>query len=118
MASIPTDVLDLFDVLLPTALARSPEKARDLDTILCFKIEGSGEWLIDCSRASIQPTCMKGSSDGARCTVEITSHDFASMLSDPNVGMQLYLQKKLRLSGDPIHAQKIAPLFDLLRASP
>jgi len=113
--TVPTDASDLFDRLVPAALARSPEKARAIDTILCFKIEGSGDWTIDCSREATPPTCVKESSARARCTVEIASGDFAAMLSDPNVGMQLYFQKRLRLSGDPTHALKIAALFDLVR---
>jgi hypothetical protein len=118
MATIPTDAHDLFDHLLPAALTHSPQKAREIDTTLCFKIEGSGDWTIDCSRAVAAPTCLPGSAAGARCTVEMASSDFLAMLSDPNVGMQLYYQKKLRISGDPTHALKIAALFDLLRAAP
>ena len=118
MATIPADVHDLFDRLVPAALTHSPAKARELDTILCFAIEGSGDWTIDCSRAVALPTCAQGRSASARCTVEIASSDFSAMLSDPNVGMQLYFQKNLRLSGDPTHALKIAALFDLLRSAP
>lgn len=111
--TIPTSAPDIFDRLLPEALARDPDWARELDTILCFKI-GDSAWTIDCSRAAASPTCTQGSSDNARCTVEIDSVNFLAMLSDPNVGMQLYFQKKLRLSGDPMHALKIAPLFSLI----
>jgi hypothetical protein len=114
---LPVSADALFDRLLPAALLRSPAKAQDLDTILCFKIEGGGDWTIDCLRTTPAPTCTRGASDKAQCTVEMTDADFTAMLSDPNVGMQLYFQKKLRLAGDPMHAIKIAPLFELLRPS-
>jgi hypothetical protein len=114
---IPTSAPDLFNRLMSEALARHPDRAREIDTILCFKI-GDGAWTIDCSRAAVSPTCTQGSSDKARCTVEIDSTNFLAMLSDPSAGMQLYFQKKLHLSGDPAHALKIAPLFELLRPLP
>jgi alkyl sulfatase BDS1-like metallo-beta-lactamase superfamily hydrolase len=114
MLLIPTSAQDLFDRFLPNALERAPAKARELDTTLCFKIEGIGDWTIDCSGASV-PTCLKGSSDNARCTVEIAGSDFAEMLANPKVGMELYYKGKLRISGDPNQARKIAALFDLAR---
>lgn len=114
--SILKNAADLFDRLLPEALTRSPERARALDTILCFKIEGGGDWTIDCSQDAPSPTCTRGISEKALCTVEIRSGDFLAMFSDPNVGMQLYFQKKLRLSGDSAHALKIVLLFELAQA--
>jgi len=114
--AIPSSAPDLFDRLVPEALARYPERAREIDTILCFKIEGGGVWTIDCARgAAVPPTCVQGHAGNVRCTIEIDNANFLAMLSDPNVGMQLYFQKKLKLSGDPAHALKIAPLFELLR---
>lgn len=118
MPIVPKDTADLFDRLLPEALLHGPDRARAIDTILCFKIEGDGDWTIDCSKDAEAPTCTRGVSERSRCTVEIGSRDFLSMLSDPNVGMQLYFQKRLRLSGDPAHATKIAPVFELVQALP
>jgi uncharacterized protein YozE (UPF0346 family) len=106
---------DLFEHLLPEALVRSPERAQAINTILCFQIEGYGDWTIDCSRTSSPPTCIRGRSKSACCTVEISGSGFVAMLSDPNVGMQLYFQKKLRISGDLSHAIKIASVFELVR---
>lgn len=104
-------VVDLFDRLLPEALCGDPDGAQVLDTVLCFKIKGAGEWTIDCSKAS----CIRGASDRSRCTVELEAGDFVSMLFDPNAGMRLFFQKKLRISGDASQVVKIAPLFDLAR---
>ncbi len=35
------------------------------------------------------------------------------MLSDPQAGMQLYFQGKLKVSGDPMLATKLQQFFDL-----
>jgi len=120
MPSVPKDTSDLFDHLIPEALTKSPDRARALDTIFCFKILGEGDWIIDCSRDAEPPMCGRGdvtaSNREPHCTIEIGSVDFASMLSDPNVGMQLYFQKRLRISGDSSHATKIASVFELVQA--
>lgn len=115
---IPKDAQDLFDRLVPEALLRAPERARQLDTVLCFKIVGDlgGTWTIDCSQARPAPTCTSGAVEGAaRCTVEVSRDDFQAMLLDPKVATQLYGQGKLRIAGDPMHAPKIAALFDIVR---
>jgi hypothetical protein len=39
------------------------------------------------------------------------------MLTDPNAGMQLYFQGKLRVSGDPMLAMKLQQFFDLARGA-
>ncbi len=106
-------VVGLFDRLMPEALAKNPERARLVDTILCFKIEGAGDWIVDCSRGTARPTCVRGVSSDALCTVEISVRGFASMLSDPNAGMKLYFNKELRLLGDTLQVTKIPLIFDL-----
>ena len=61
------------------------------------------------------PSCTRGDSGKAQCTVEVASDDFKTMLSDPNAGMQLYFQGKLRVSGDPMLAMKLQQLFEIAR---
>ena len=107
-------VVNLFNCLMPQALMKNAERAQAIDTILCFKIEGSGEWTIDCSNETPLPTCTRGVSNRALCTVEIEIEGFVAMLFDPNAGMKLYFQKKLRLSGDLAQAPKVAALFELV----
>ena len=108
-----SEVTALFEHLLPDALTLHSERARAIDTILCFQLEGCGDWTIDCK--SDPPTCARGRSEDTYCSVEISGRDFAAMFSDPNVGMQLYAQSKLRISGDLNHASKIAEVFELIR---
>jgi uncharacterized protein YozE (UPF0346 family) len=109
-------VVDLFDRLMPEALMNNPGHAQEIDTILCFKIEGAGEWTLDVSKGMPSSTCTRGVSKRALCTVEIGVDGFGSMLSDPNAGMKLYFQKRLRIFGDLTHVPKIALVFELALA--
>ena len=115
MATLPTNASELFDVLVPKGLEQFPDKARELNAVYLFKItgDGGGEWTVDTTAAT--PSCTKGDSGKAQCTVTVAHDDFKTMLADPNAGMQLYFQGKLRVSGDPMLAMKLQQLFDLAR---
>jgi putative sterol carrier protein len=86
-----------------------------VNAIYVFKIlgEGGGEWTVDCTAQP--PTCTRGISPKAQCTVEVQHADFKTMLGDPNAAMQLYFQGKLRVSGDPMLAMKLQQLFEIAR---
>jgi putative sterol carrier protein len=92
---------------VPEGLKRFPDKAREVNAIYCFKIagEGGGDWTVDCT--ADPPTVVKGDTGAGQCTIEVTHDDFKSMLADPNAGMQLYFQGRLRVSGDPMLAMKL-----------
>ena len=116
MASMPTSAQEVFDNLVPQGLSAYPDKARELNAIYCFKVtgDGGGEWTVDTT--ANPPSCVKGDSGKAQCTVEVSHDDFKAMLADPNAGMQLYFQGKLRVSGDPMLAMKLQQLFDLAKS--
>ena len=113
--TMPKDAQDLFDNLVPAGLQQYPDKARELNAIYCFKIsgDGGGEWTVDCT--ANPPTCAKGDSGKAQCTIEVAHDDFKTMLADPNAGMQLFFQGKLRVAGDPTLAMRLQQLFELAR---
>jgi hypothetical protein len=118
MATLPKDAQELFDNLVPEGLKQHPDKARELNAIYCFKVAGDasgqgGEWTVDLT--ADPPTCIRGDSGKAQCTVEVSNEDFKTMLGDPNAGMQLYFQGKLRVSGDPMLAMKLQQLFEIAR---
>jgi putative sterol carrier protein len=115
MAQMPKDAADLFDNLVPEGLKQFPDKARELNSIYCFKVtgDGGGEWTVDTTIDP--PSCIRGDSGKAQCTIEVAHDDFKTMLSDPNAGMQLYFQGKLRVSGDPMLAMKLQQLFEIAR---
>jgi len=110
---MPKDAQDLFDNLVPAGLKAYPDKAREVNAIYTFKIsgEGGGDWTADLT--ANPPTCVKGDTGTAQCTIEVAHEDFKQMLADPNAGMQLYFQGKLRVSGDPMLAMKLQSFFQL-----
>lgn len=116
MATIPTSASDLFDNILPGAIAKNPEAAKAVGAAYVFKVGGDngGEWTVDL--ASATPSVTKGVQPGAQCTIDIQNSDFVEMLKNPNLGMQLYMQGKLRISGDPMLAMKLQKLFALSAA--
>lgn len=109
----PISVQDLFNRIVPESLAKNLEKVRRIGAVLAFKItgDGGGEWTID--TVSATPSCTKGISRTPQCTIEITSEDFTSMLGNPALGMQLYFQGKLKVTGDPMLATKLQKLFSM-----
>ncbi len=115
--AMPKDAQELFDVLIPQGLKQFPDKAREVNAVYAFKIsgEGGGEWTVDLT--SDPPTIVKGDSGKAQCTVDVAHDDFKTMLSDPNAGMQLYFQGKLRVSGDPMLAMKLQQFFDIAKSA-
>lgn len=113
MAQLPKDAKELFDERVPKALAQFPDKAREVDAIYCFKItgDGGGEWTVDL--ASDPPSVSQGDKGNAQCTIEVAHEDFKAMLGDPQAGMQLYFQGKLKVTGDPMLATKLQQFFEL-----
>jgi putative sterol carrier protein len=112
----PKDAQELFDKLMPEALQKHPEKAREVNAIYFFDIsgDGGGKWTVNLT--SDPPQVVKGDSGNAQCTIEIASEDFQTMLSDPQAGMQLYFQGKLRVGGDPMLAMKLQQFLELVNA--
>lgn len=113
MAELPKDAKELFDVQIPAALKEHPERAKEVNAIYCFKItgDGGGDWTVDLT--ADEPTCVTGDSGEAQCTVEVEHEDFKTMLADPQAGMQLYFQGKLKVTGDPMLATKLQQFFAL-----
>ena len=113
MAVMPKSASELFDQILPGAIAKAPEKAKDVGSIYVFKIagEGGGEWTVDL--ANSPPSIKKEVVPGAQCTIEVAHSDFINMLTNPALGMQLFMQGKLKVAGDPMLAMKLQKLFSL-----
>ncbi len=108
-----TSAKELFDEQVPKAIAAHPDKAKEIGAVYLFKItgDGGGEWTVDL--ASATPTCQPGAQGTPNCTIEVAHSDFVSMLAKPEMGMQLYFQGKLRVTGDPMLATKLQKLFSL-----
>jgi putative sterol carrier protein len=114
--AMPKDAQELFNDQIPAALTKHPDKAKEVNAIYCFKItgDGGGTWTVDLT--ADPPTCAADDSGNAQCTIEVEHDDFKTMLSDPQAGMQLYFQGKLKVTGDPMLATKLQQFFDLAAA--
>jgi hypothetical protein len=110
---MPSNAKELFDDQVPKAIAKHPDKAKEIGAVYLFKItgDGGGEWTVDL--ASATPTCQPGTHGTAQCTIEVAHEDFKAMLGNPQLGMQLYFQGKLRVTGDPMLATKLQKLFTM-----
>lgn len=112
----PKDAQELFDKLMPEALQKHPEKAREVNAIYFFDITGpsGGKWTVDLT--SDPPQVVKGDAGTSQCSVTVSDEDFQTMLTDPNAGMQLYFQGKLQVGGDPMLGMKLQQFFDIVAA--
>ena len=104
---------DVFDKNVPEGLAKYPDKAREIGAVYCFKISGpnGGNWTVDLT--GNPPTCKPGETGSAQCTIEVSDADFEQMIANPQLGMQLYFQGKLRVTGDPMLATRLQKLFSI-----
>lgn len=115
--TMPKDAQELFDKLMPEALEKHPDKAREVKAVYFFDITGNGggEWTVDL--ASDPPAVTKGDSGNAQCSIQMAHEDFQTMISDPQSGMQLYFQGKLKVTGDPMLATKLQQFFEIVTES-
>lgn len=113
MPRVPETAQELFNVQLPQALAQHPMRAKEINAVYLFKITGAGggSWTVDLTATT--PICVPGDRGIAQCAFEVAHADFQAMLNNPALGMQLYFQGKLRVTGDPMLATKLQKLFAL-----
>ncbi len=113
MAKVPENAQELFNVQVPDALSKFPDKAHEIGAVYLFKIsgDGGGTWTVDLT--ANPPVVTQGDKGNAQCTFEVAHDDFKQMLTNPAMGMQLYFQGKLRVTGDPMLATKLQKLFQL-----
>lgn len=112
MATVPKDARELFDVAIPEALKQHPDKAKEVNAVYYFNItgDGGGKWTVDLT--SDPPKVVQGDGGNAQCSIEVSHEDFQEMLRDPQVGMQLYFQGRLKVMGDPMLATRLQQLFE------
>lgn len=113
MATMPQTAQELFNEQVPKALASYPEKAKEIGAVYFFNVtgDGGGEWTVDLK--SDAPSCQPGKHGTPQCSIEIAHDDFKNMLGNPALGMQLYFQGKLKVTGDPMLATKLQKLFSM-----
>lgn len=113
MATMPKDAKDLFDVKVPEALRLHPDKAREVNAVYYFDIagDGGGQWTVDLT--GDPPKITQGNAGNAQCSIEVSHADFMEMLKDPQLGMQLFFQGRLKVAGDPMLATRLQQFFDV-----
>ncbi len=107
---------DIFDADLPRGLEAQPDKARQIGAVYAFQVSGpnGGNWTVDLK--SDPPTCKPEAMAGAQCTLKLADKDFEALVGNPSMGMQLYMQGKLKVSGDPSLAMKVQALLQIALA--
>lgn len=110
--SIASSATELFDVLLPGLLQAHEQRAKALGGIYGFSISGlgGGEWTIDLQG---EPPSVKKGLHGAQCTVAVAHEDFVGLIKNPSTAMSLFLQGKIKITGNPMLAMKVQKLFEL-----
>jgi putative sterol carrier protein len=107
------DIQKLFNQDIPASMAANPDAAKAIGATYQINIGGEGEWFIDAS--STGPFC---TSDlrAADCTITVAAEDFQKLAENPQAnGMQLFFAGKLKVSGNPLLAQKLGQLLGLAR---
>src|SRR5437016_4072746 len=110
---MPTTAKELFDTQVPQALAKNPDKAKEIGAVYLFKITGDGRRRGTVHPAAAAPTWQPGTRTAPQVPIEVAHDDFKAMLGNPQLGMQLYFQGKLRVTGDPMLATKLQKLFTM-----
>jgi putative sterol carrier protein len=108
------DIQKLFNEDLPSQLSKHAAEAKQIGAKFQINITGDtgGEWFIDASDSG--PKAEKGNPGGADVTITISAEDFQKLHENPQAnGMQLFFQGKLKLTGNPMLAQKLQKLFSL-----
>ncbi|MFI5299801.1 MAG: SCP2 sterol-binding domain-containing protein [Polyangiales bacterium] len=108
------DIKKLFNEELPAAIAKNPDKAKEVGHKFQLNITGDtgGEWYIDC----LAPACTAGNPGGAEVTLTIAEPDFQKLVENPQAnGMSLFFAGKLKVAGNQMLAMKLQKLFDLAK---
>ena len=110
------DIKKLFNDELPAAIAKNPDKAKEIGHVFQMNITGAdgGEWTIDTTASG--PSCKAGKVDNAECSITIADADFQKLAENPQAnGMQLFFAGKLKVAGNQMLAMKLSKLFDLAK---
>jgi putative sterol carrier protein len=99
-----------FETNIPKRIGKNPDAAKKVGAIYLFKVTGDngGTWTIDLKE---NPGVKEGDQGNAECTIELTSEDWMSMTADPGSAMQLFMNGKLKVSGNMMLATKLQSIL-------
>lgn len=105
-----TDIADFFERYVSHFLVCYSDKASELGTIFCFKIEGAGDWTIDCQAKPA--AVIKGDNGKALVSILMEADTFQRLLQDPKCGPELYFGNKIHLTGKTDLALRLISLTE------
>lgn len=96
-----------FTEVIPANIRRDPEKARAVDGVFVFRIEGEsgGIWTLNL-KDDLGVVEGEAISD-PDCVIEVTNDVWRQMSDQPFAAMQLYFDGKLKVTGNVVLALKL-----------
>ena len=91
-----TTTKEYFDVKLPELIAANPDKVKAINGTFQFKIEGAGDWSVNCKELTIT----EGIIEGSDTVLEITAEDFDAILAKKLNPMMAFTTRKLKVTGN------------------
>src|SRR5690606_24590843 len=92
-----------FTQNIPESLRSDPDKARAVDAVFVFRVLGEqgGTWTLNLKD---EPAVVEGAREDADCTIELTNEVWRQLTERPATAMQLFLEGKLKVTGNALLA--------------
>jgi alkyl sulfatase BDS1-like metallo-beta-lactamase superfamily hydrolase len=109
-----TSAREFFGKRVPDALARNPERAKDVAAVYLFKISGDDGGTWTANLVASPPWCKPGIIGDAQCTIEVADKDFCAMVDGGmQAAMQILMAGKLKIAGDPTLIAKLTKVLQM-----
>jgi len=104
------DAKTFFETTLPQKISNDPAKAKMVGAVYLFVIDGDGggTWTVDLKN---EPGVKSGDAGGAECTLKLDVESWNALQTNPQSGMQLYFQGKLKVTGNAMLATKLQQIL-------